>query len=78
MFGMYDNLFDMNHDGKLDTFEKAAKYTALTCLFESTGYDDKDVFGDAGLDYEELEMMDPEERDGILEEAGLDPCEFDF
>ena len=40
--------------------------------------DDEDVFADAGLDYDELEMMDLEERREVLEEAGLDPDEFDF
>lgn len=39
---------------------------------------DCDVFGDAGLDYDELEMMDPDERRGALEDAGLDPDEYDF
>lgn len=45
---------------------------------DSSDYDDTDVFGDAGLDYDELEMMDPEERRETLEDAGLDPDEYDF
>ena len=32
----------------------------------------------AGIDPEELEYMDDEERREILEEAGLDPDEYDF
>ena len=44
----------------------------------SSDSDDCDVFGDAGLDYDELEMMDPDERRGALEDAGLDPDEYDF
>ena len=40
--------------------------------------DEADVFGDAGLDYDELEFMDPDERREVLEDAGLDPDEFDF
>ena len=79
MYGIFGNLFDMNHNGKLDTLEKALDFTAAACVLNQIGYeDDRDVFGEAGLDYEELEMMDPEERDGILEAAGLDPFEFDF
>ena len=79
MFGIFDHLFDMNHDGKLDTLEKASEYAAFAYILDDSGYeDDRDIFGEAGLDYENLEMMDPEERDGILEEAGLDPFEFDF
>ena len=33
---------------------------------------------DVGLDYDELEYMDPDERREVLEDAGLDPDEFDF
>ena len=40
--------------------------------------DNIDVFADAGLDYEELEFMDPLRRRVVLEEAGLNPDEFDF
>ena len=40
--------------------------------------DETDVFGDAGLDYDELEMMDPAERRETLVGAGLDSDEFDF
>ena len=40
--------------------------------------DEQDIFAEAGLDYDELEFMDPKERRKVLEEAGLDPDEFDF
>ena len=40
--------------------------------------DDADVFGTAGLDYDELEMMDPAERRVVLECAGLNPDEYAF
>lgn len=40
--------------------------------------DERDVFGDAGLDYNELEFMDPKERREILKAVGLNPKEFDF
>lgn len=33
---------------------------------------------EAGLDPEELEFMDDDERREVLEAAGLDPDEFDF
>lgn len=32
----------------------------------------------AGLDVDELEFMDPDERAEALEEAGLDPDDYDF
>ena len=40
--------------------------------------DEQDVFAEAELDYDELEFMDPKERREVLEEAGLNPDEFDF
>ena len=36
------------------------------------------IFAEAGLNYDELEFMDPEERREVLEDAGMDPDEFDF
>lgn len=33
---------------------------------------------DAGLDYDDLEMMDEDERREALEDAGLDPDDYDF
>lgn len=32
----------------------------------------------AGLDVSELEFMEPDERTEVLEEAGLDPDDYDF
>lgn len=40
--------------------------------------DNEDVFAAAGLDYDELKLMDSEERREVLEDAGLDPDEFEF
>ena len=83
MFDIFDDLFDMNNDGKLDSFEEAAAFAMMASLMDEAesndeSDDDRDVFGEAGLDYDELEMMDPEERDEALEAAGLDPFDFDF
>lgn len=76
MFG-FDKMFDFNYDGRLDSFERAAE---LQFIDEIVGEENEepDVFGDAGLDYDELEMMNPEERREVLEDAGLDPDDFDF
>lgn len=41
--------------------------------------DDNDIELElSGLDRFELEMMDEDERNEVLEEAGLDPDDFDF
>ena len=82
MFG-FDKLFDFNNDGELDSLEMAAEFQFMDETEEedrndSFSDDEVDVFGNTGLDYDELEMMDPAERREALEDAGLDPDEFDF
>ena len=88
----FDKLFDFNHDDHLDVFERAVQFQAMDEWDREassgsygdsglTGYgdnDDADVFAEAGLDYDELEFMDPIKRRGVLEDAGLNPDEFDF
>lgn len=76
MFG-FDKMFDFNRDGHLDSFERAAELQFIDEIMSEED-EEQDIFGDAGLDYDELEMMDPEERREVLEDAGLDPDDFDF
>ena len=77
-------MLDVNRDGRLDSFERAAQFQFMDNMMksgESDSFDDddeQDVFAEAGLDYDELEFMDPEERREVLENAELDPDEFDF
>lgn len=86
MFGFFDRMFDFDRDGKLNAFEKAAELSFMDSLLRQDsagdGYSsmslEPDIFGDAGLDYDDLEMMDPAERRDALEDAGLDPDDFDF
>ena len=65
MFG-FDKMFDFNRDGKLNSWERVVQFQFMDEILkdntDSSNYDDTDVFGDVGLDYDELEMMDPEER----------------
>lgn len=81
--GFFGNLFDMNHDGELDTFERTMDYIAyeeLTTEVENNEKED-DLMIDlelSGLDYDELEFMDEDERREVLEDAGLDPDDYDF
>ena len=86
MFG-FDKMFDFNRDGKLDFFERAVQFQFMdkmmnsdeTSSFEDDDeLDEDDVFAEVGLDYDELEFMDPDERREVLEDAGLDPDDFDF
>ena len=68
MFG-FDKMFDFNRDGKLDSWERAAQFQFMDEMMKDDeksifGDDDEiDAFVDAGLDYDELEFMDPDEFD---------------
>ena len=81
--GLFGKMFDLNRDGKLDAWERAMEYDFMTSL--NDGDDDcEDVDEEltelelAGIDPIELEYMDAEERREVLEDAGLDPDDFDF
>jgi hypothetical protein len=78
--GFFGDLFDFNHDGELDPMERAMDFMAFEEM-TSEDDDDEDDLDDielAGLDYDELSMMDEDERREALEDAGLDPDEYDF
>lgn len=78
MSGLFGNMFDFNHDGKLDAFERAAEFDFLNNFREEPKKEDHDELYEAGIDPEELEYMSGAERREILEDAGLDPDDYDF
>ena len=73
--GIFGDMFDCNRDGKLDSFEKAAEFGAFMNLISDS---QKDEISAAGLDVDELDLMDADERREALEGAGLDPDDYDF
>ena len=89
MTGPLDRLFgngpfDLNHDGKIDACETA--FINDTFFEDHNGissgsYDEDEEIEDelemAGLDRDELEFMDPEERREALEDDGFDADDFD-
>lgn len=75
MAGIFGGLFDFNHDGKMDAFERAAEFAFLDEMMQE---EEKTEFEMSGLDADELEFMDPDERREALEDAGLDPDDYDF
>ena len=77
MKGIFGNLFDLNHDGKMSSLESAME---LNFLDEMLRVDDevKLELELSGLDLDELEFMDADERRKTLQDAGLDPDEYDF
>ena len=78
MSGLFGNMFDFNHDGKLDAFERAAEFDFLNNVMEGPEKEDHDELLQAGIDPEELEYMSADERREDLEDAGLDPDDYDF
>ena len=84
---------DLNGDGEIDGAELMFAEEMLCssreeheALFGNAGdFEDDSAEDDfeadvmaAGLDVDELELMDPDERAEVLEEAGLDPGDYDF
>lgn len=63
MFG-FDKMFDFNRDGKLDDFERAMQFQFLDEMSREADHesgnsweDETDVFAAAGLDYDELLLV---------------------
>ena len=73
--GLFGDLFDFNNDGKLDSFEKSAEFGAFMQMIDSTKNDE---LTSAGLAPQELSDMGYFERREALEDAGLDPDDYDF
>ena len=73
--GLFGDLFDFNNDGQLDSFEKAAEFGAFMHMMDSIK---QDKLSAAGLDPQELSDMGCFERREALEDAGLDPDDYDF
>lgn len=82
------NWMDLNGDGEIDSSEMMIAGEILCtsreeheALFGDVGDFEDDFEIDAmaaGLDVDELELMDPDDRAEALEEAGLDPDDYDF
>ena len=76
--GIFGSLFDFNGDGKLDALERGLEFMAFQQIMGGGSGDEIDALEAAGLSYEELLLMDEDERREVLEAAGLDPDDFDF
>lgn len=91
---IFGKMFDFNHDGKLDNFEKSAAFATFMSMLEEekknkveksdvslSDDENEDIETELeaeGLDYDELSFMDEDERNEILEDCGLDPDDYDF
>ena len=62
MSGLFGNMFDFNHDGKLDGFERAAEFDFLNNVMVEPDKEEHDELLQARIDPEELEYMSADER----------------
>ena len=67
-------MFDFNGDGKLGPLEKAAEFGVFMEILDSLKNNE---LISAGLDPDELSNMDYIERREALEDAGLDPDDYE-
>lgn len=77
--GLFGNIFDFNHDGKMSSMEKVAEFATFTHIMDEQQKNEKtEELELSGLDMEELEFTDEDERREAIEDAGLDPDDYDF
>ncbi len=83
--GGFDEMFDMDRDGVLDTIEEGIETEyEPSGKFEWEDDDDEEEMDEIdealdsiGYTREDLEFMDEDERAEILEDAGLDPDDWE-
>ena len=77
--GLFGDLFDFDLDGKMSTMENAAGFSIFSDIMDEDEANKKRVdLKSSGLDEDDLELMDKDEREEALEDAGLDSDDFDF
>lgn len=80
MAGFFDKLFDFNHDGKLNMFERATQVAAFTSIMDDAKEKDDPIglasFGESCDDDDLLELDDIQKSE--LEDAGLDEIDLEF
>ena len=73
MMGFFDDLFDLNGDGKMNAFDRMMEYVFITEETEDAG--EPTELECSGLNPDELEWMSSEERRAALENAVQDRYE---
>ena len=87
--GLFGDLFDFNGDGKLDAFEQAADFGMFCQMMESSKKEscgdsddepeaDADLIETLNLDPYDIALMDEDELIEAVEDAGLDPDDYDL
>lgn len=86
--GPLDSIFDRDNDGELDFFESYEEQDFFDRMEKRGIYEENDEDEEekdsldfelslAGLGRDELEMMDDDERAEALEDAGIDPDDWE-
>ena len=81
--GIFGGLFDFNNDGKMSIGERAAEFAFVQKIIEDGEREDRIEESRcdlemAGLDYDDLAMMDEFQREEAIELAGLDYDDYEF
>lgn len=76
--GLFGGLFDFNHDGELDAFEREMEFQFISKMTRGENEEKVSELEEAGFDADELEFMDEDERREALEDAGLYPENYDY
>ena len=72
--GIFGNLFDFNHDGKLDPMEQGAE---LGFFMQMMNAAKQEELTNAGINPQDLEQMGYYERRETLLNAGLNPDDYE-
>ena len=77
--GIFGGMFDFNNDGEMNFIERAAEFNFLQHIMNEEEKENKILELEAeGLDMDDLSMMEYDERREAIEDAGLDPDDYDF
>jgi hypothetical protein len=80
-FGWIVNSFDFDRDGELDNGETMFAMNAFGVMAEArSSEEEKSLYelAAAGVDVSTFDFMDEDERREAIEDAGLDPDDYDF
>lgn len=73
--GIFGNLFDFNHDGRMDALEQGAE---LGFIMQMMDAQKQNELTSAGINPQDLESMGYSERREALQNAGLDPDDYEI
>lgn len=76
--GLFGGVFDFNGDGKLDSFEKAAEFSAFMHIMSETEKATTNTAPNATTAYGHSNIGGTTELEDALDEAGIDIFDFEL